>query len=172
MRKSKEIFISHIRYGDNGYLRIEENKDANISNYGGVTVAVQQIQSEDESRSMFAVAYSKANTGSPVTKPDNFCRSEGRRWAIKHLEDVTSNQRFTFAIETPIEEIEIKDLIKYAEGLVLNQQIGETQWLFSDTRIRDVMLSSLVVDYPLGEDYAGGDVGPDSEYGGDGLSDE
>lgn len=146
MRMSNEILFVHIRYSTEGNLitdtKAHDYTKSVASNYGGITIAVKPDKSEN-GVTTFIVGYSKTNTGSPVTTPDNFCRKEGRKWATKHLENENSNQRFVMSMSKPIAAIDIREVTQMAKELVLNQQVGPNQWVFEDTPLRDVTLPNI-----------------------------
>ena len=111
-----------------------------VSNFGGITIAVKFEDPTSDENNTLVVAYAKANTGSPVTKPDNFCRSKGRDHALEYLNNEASNQRFTFVHQKTVEELEIREVIAAARELVLQQQVGNNNWLFENVTNRQVTL--------------------------------
>ncbi len=146
MRKSNEVLFSHIRFDADGYLMADYHEngrpvsDSPVSNFGGITIAVKFEDPLSEENDTFVVAYSKANTGSPSRKPENFCRGMGRQIALQHLNEEASNQRFTFIHHKPVAELQIREVIAAARSLVLQQQIGDNTWLVEDTKNIDVTL--------------------------------
>lgn len=145
MRRTSEALYSYIRYDVNGIL-ITERPNLNepkreISNFGGITVVVRLNSPDDLNDNSFTVAYAKTNTGSALTKPEQFITEKGREEALKHLNNPESNQRFTFTHPSlTLEQLKVSQLMQAVKELVLNQQVGENVWLFADTRLRDVVL--------------------------------
>lgn len=151
MRNTKEIFNTIMRYDADGFISPE--RIDNPSNYGGVTIVFRLSENQEPDSTTFTVGYSRANTGSPVRKPDNFNRAVGNRLALENLENPESLQHFDITILTTLEELDLMTAIRTIKVAVLETEVGDNAWYTSNTKISEVTLSELVVSKDDDSDY-------------------